>query len=40
MNTKIKLFVVTIAIGGAIVGLAYATPIVNLTSPLLAVGAQ
>jgi quercetin dioxygenase-like cupin family protein len=40
MNTKTKLLIGATAIGGAIVSLAYATPIVGLTSPLLAVGAH
>jgi quercetin dioxygenase-like cupin family protein len=38
MKTRIKVIIGATAIGGAIVGLAFATPIVDLASPLLAVG--
>jgi len=38
MRTNIKVIFGATAIAGAIIGLAFATPIVDLTSPLLAVG--
>ena len=38
MKTKTKAFLGVTAVASSIVGLAYATPIVNLVSPLLSVG--
>ena len=38
MKTRIKAIIGTATIAAAIVGLAYATPIVNLASPLFSVG--